>query len=292
MTRRHGFTLVELLVVIAIIAVLLAVLLPSLQYAKSLAQRIQCSNKLKGIGQTVTFYADKFDGVLPRSEIYKQSGKPDYNWHYYLFSRDEPKGSTTYPWMNMGCFYGAGLITDARQFYCPATEGWLDEFKGYCYSGPFGTRPFDPKVAGDNPGWIRVTRGYVWAPQTKTVLSTTDLAKYSNAGAGGQNDDFWNYAEKFPAYATKLSDLSQNKAISSDVQFHAVKGSGWSGDAVFPDTHVTFSRQPQQNSRGMYFDISRQFPSTVVGGGQFLDPTEAARNVRVSMAEFMFNLQP
>lgn len=295
MTRKRGFTLVELLVVIAIIAVLLAVLLPSLQYAKALAQRIQCCNKLKAIGQTVTFYTDKYDGLLPRPEIYNQKPKLDSNWHYYLFSREEGSNPETYPWMNMGCFYGAGLITDARQFYCPATEGWLDEFKGYCYSGPFGTKPFSPTVAGSNPNWIRVTRGYVWAPQTKALLTSTDVGRFSNYGytTDPGSGNFWTYAPNFPGYAVKATDLNQGKAIASDVQFHAMKASTWAGDAVFPDTHVAFSPQPKRsNGIGMYFDLSRNFPSTVQNGTAFIDSAEAARNVRVSLAEFMYSLQP
>jgi prepilin-type N-terminal cleavage/methylation domain-containing protein len=296
MTRRHGFTLVELLVVIAIIAVLLAVLLPSLQYAKALAQRIQCSHKLKGIGQTVTFYADKYDGLLPRPEQMPSSTRLAGNWHYYLFSREEGSNPVTYPWMNMGCFYGAGLITDARQFYCPATEGWLDEYKGYCYSGAFGTKPFSPTVAGGNPDWIRVMRGFVWAPQTKALLTDAEIARGNNYAWQpnvGVTQPFWTYAPNFPGYAMKMVDLAQNKAISADIQFHSVKGSGWSGDSVFPDTHVSFTPQPKKNGGiGMYFDIGRQFPSTVQDGTVFTDTAEAARNTRVSMAEYMYNLLP
>ncbi len=55
--RRTGFTLIELLVVVAIIALLLAVLLPSLRRAKDQAQEVRCASNLRGFGVGFHTYA-------------------------------------------------------------------------------------------------------------------------------------------------------------------------------------------------------------------------------------------
>src|SRR5581483_1452257 len=60
-----GFTLIELLVVIAIIAILAALLLPTLVNAKAKAQRVQCLNNLRQLAVTLQLYPDDNAGALP-----------------------------------------------------------------------------------------------------------------------------------------------------------------------------------------------------------------------------------
>ena len=66
MNRQTGFTLIELLVVIAIIALLLAILMPALNYVRKQARSSACQSNLRQMCLAMSLYAlDHDDLTMP-----------------------------------------------------------------------------------------------------------------------------------------------------------------------------------------------------------------------------------
>lgn len=78
-TIKNNFTLIELLVVIAIIAVLAAMLLPSLAKARDMAKRSNCLNNLKQLMTAQISYDDDM-GVFANHYAISSSSSRSYYW--------------------------------------------------------------------------------------------------------------------------------------------------------------------------------------------------------------------
>jgi len=65
MQKRNGFTLIELLVVIAIIALLMAILMPSLGRARKSARTVVCVAHMKQWGLIFTLFTEDNNGSFP-----------------------------------------------------------------------------------------------------------------------------------------------------------------------------------------------------------------------------------
>jgi len=72
----NAFTLIEILVVISIIALLIAILLPSLNNARAQSKRTVCMTRLRTLGQGLAMYADENRDRLVPGRMPKQKRIP------------------------------------------------------------------------------------------------------------------------------------------------------------------------------------------------------------------------
>jgi prepilin-type N-terminal cleavage/methylation domain-containing protein/prepilin-type processing-associated H-X9-DG protein len=89
LNRRGAFTLIELLVVIAIIAILAALLLPSLARAKAKAKSTSCVSNLRQIGLAMNMYAEENNGFLPGTAHFSISNSWVFGLASYLGNVDK-----------------------------------------------------------------------------------------------------------------------------------------------------------------------------------------------------------
>ncbi len=85
---RQAFTLVELLVVIAVIGLLVALLIPAVQAARSAARRTACTNNLRQVGIGLLNF-ESAHGKFPEGQTWVSRTPPDnvcYAWSVWLLS--------------------------------------------------------------------------------------------------------------------------------------------------------------------------------------------------------------
>ncbi|HPN84195.1 MAG TPA: DUF1559 domain-containing protein [Victivallales bacterium] len=118
MKRCGNFTMIELLVVIAIIAILAALLLPSLKQAKEVARQINCKNNLKQFGLSEQMYIEDYGYALPAGGF---SGyDPEYLGSHLYLLRPYLQTENIMP----GSFYvGGGSRNDPPcKYRCPSVR--------------------------------------------------------------------------------------------------------------------------------------------------------------------------
>jgi len=251
--KRKAFTLIELLVVIAVIALLLSIVIPSLNMAKETARKVICASNLKSIGQSVFVYAKVNDEFLPDS-WYDPVGAPNPWRSYLLFyiNKNDPslsgKARVTSS-HGLGNLYMTDLIETGETFYCPSApkyaEGDVAAFRYEYYSRGGTDFPFDNVPGTTNSGTVRSSYNYV--PQR-----AGSKVRISSSYGTGDFPDVAKKASQLHSSYTMVSDLIR----TYDVLNHK-KGSGKLAGGInvlFSDGSVHFTNNQEAFARELWRD--------------------------------------
>ena len=248
---KRAFTLVELLVVISIIAMLLAVLMPSLQKARDQAKIVVCKNNLRQVGLAFVLYAgSNNDRICPQAE-YATIGS--VNW-------DSADGETTHrtSWpFRLATYLGdknykyepdpQKNIIGSHPYICPA-QVEIKKMKYYkiSYGTNYGTlfryqyadmnkNPMDSRWVGPTRlGQIRNPSGLMAIMDSAAVVwpeypISLIYSAYQTTGKG--------YGWAF------IKDINKNGILDSYDRDHHFNGAGFRHDkgkkinATFADGH-------------------------------------------------------
>lgn len=172
-TVRAGFTLVEMLVVLAVIAILAALLLPSLTRAHHRANAMTCLNNTRQLVLAVFLYVDDHEGALPYNMVlYGNSFRSNLNWANNVMTRDLSPDNTNVDTLTQASL-GSYVSRNTAIFHCPSdlsmstvqlAAGWDHRIRSYSMNGMLG-----------NPGTAYVTGGNLNNPGYNQYLKLTQI---------------------------------------------------------------------------------------------------------------------
>ncbi|NLE59551.1 MAG: prepilin-type N-terminal cleavage/methylation domain-containing protein [Planctomycetes bacterium] len=266
--RRSGFTLIELLVVVAIIALLIAILLPSLARARELAKRTACAANVSGMGKGLYTYATENADIYPIAapNSFQVSGAAVTYWNRTGFrggattnqptTTGDPAGAT--PVMsemsttrNLWQLVKTGG-TSPRSFICPSSSDQADTVDNPADYWDFPAVPNETPTITPNRGWVnggtqneqcisygyQVPYGSYGKPTTEVdqrMALAADKGPYGAAG-GTQAAPTWNY------------DAAQTQSPDMWMPFnspnHGGQGAGEGQVVLYADTHAEFQPKP------------------------------------------------
>lgn len=137
-SARRAFTLVDVLVSLAVVAVLIAIMLPSLSAVREATRRVVCGSNLRQVGLALHTYGNDYRGSLPWS-VYVDShangmggaSNTAVDPSGLLSLRlNEPavagRSVSRGGWDGLGVLYAANYLTAGEIFYCPSHRAGED----------------------------------------------------------------------------------------------------------------------------------------------------------------------
>jgi len=225
-----GFTLVELLVVIAIIAVLISILLPALNRARTMATSVSCQANMKQLALGVISYAIDNHGYYPTSDAVFQSPSNPAVWYNYPWFTPSSLGKYVKNTLD-NPFY-----TNSKVLFCPAVTERVGT------TVPLGYHGTEFGIGYNCATTLRKNYLYYRYPATGTALP---------------NDPTYPAAVEalYASYNSKITKLGRTKRTSDFLIFTDVSGgSGSDGGYRFVQLYNGAAGGPTTNAPNAAFN--------------------------------------
>ena len=160
--RGRGFTLIELLVVISIIALLMAMLAPTLQRVRKQARAVVCQSNLRQWGTLMAMYVNENNGRFPEAPA---RGDPDYRGGWW-------------GWGGMWGWRDPDRYDETKDIRC-------------C---PMATKLANPTGSGDPVGGTFLAWGRFW-PEGQGPEPWGDYSAYGSYGFNSAVGHHWYYED-------------------------------------------------------------------------------------------------
>ena len=259
--KHRGFTLIELLVVISIIALLIAILLPSLARAKELANRAVCSANVRSIIQSMVVYAQTNGNTFPcvpgnsAAGVYTNPITPvaDASAGTYLSSASTTGYYSTKPIAPgdaLDCLWILVLENQItpKSFICPSDPSAGAPSLQYVASST-NVPPYVYSEFNQSSGAISTGQGESYS----VAFPFSDLANYAGAAPwwnANQGSDVPLVSDMAPANVAGAGTSSRvtSTALTSNTYgpyiFNSGNHEGDGQNVGFGDDHVAFETNP------------------------------------------------
>jgi len=233
MDRKRGFTLIELLVVIAIIALLLSIIMPSLQQAKKQAQFVICKSNLKNYGLAGTMYIQNNNDCFPNSYTWLHADGEDGSqidpcaWHDKSYKAD----GIMWPYLE---------ATDVHM--CPTFYNWAKRV-GCPFSSHNKNIPVEPQYSYSMNSYLG--HGKWFSPEKIKKISEikrpADILFFSEENLWVIEDRSWTVLNNNNLHMRPFSSSDRKFLYNNIATYHKIKGNDRDSgiaNVAFVDGHV------------------------------------------------------